>query len=463
MSGPREFLGMYLLAPLLGMLARYGRPRAAGRLMGAMVARVSGARPPASHGPAPVRLLTLPKPGFTQDAIAAFGNDPQFALLGFNRAYVKAPYPAFLPPLVDDNNYRSAPAEFDAAKAQLRAFWVDAWGRIQDRAKADAVLTGNFGYFAEQELAAAVDRSGVPFIAMHKESLKTPGLVDFFTRLYRDRRQPFAGRKILVYNEIERGIQIAAGIAPPDRVEVCGMPRLDRVHQWRAAAASASSPSTGARPQVLFLSFHPKTGMPVIPRKPGAAEGRLEALDDGLRDVSWRDLFRQCHQTVLRLARENPAIDVVIKGKGDLGKWLGLTGASIGRDRPANLKLVVGGDPQDLIARASVVCGFTTTALLEAIAAGKPVVVPRFAEAAVNQTRPYFLDLGAAVEHAASAGDLYGQLLARAVPPVPPSPELSPHASEVLDHWAGNSDGRAGGRVCAAVLAEISGRKAAAE
>ena len=114
------------------------------------------------------------------------------------------------------------------------------------------------------------------------------------------------------------------------------------------------------------------------------------------------------------------------KGKGDLGKWLGLTGASIGRDRPANLKLVVGGDPQDLIARASVVCGFTTTALLEAIAAGKPVVVPRFAEAAVNQTRPYFLDLGAAVEHAASAGDLYGQLLARAVPPVPPSPELFP-------------------------------------
>ncbi|MBT4711297.1 MAG: hypothetical protein HOB82_07200 [Alphaproteobacteria bacterium] len=429
-------------------LGAYGRrPGLVGGLLGLGVRQLN-----ADAGPFAPRILTLPKGGFIEDVDAAFG-DGDFTVLGLARYHTKALYGGFLPQWVDDNSYQSAPPEMDARKAALRGFWTQVWPRVQARAQASAVLTGNFAYAAEQDFGAVVEASGVPFIAMHKEALKTPGLVNFYTTLYRDRRQPFQGRKILVYNTIERGIQIDAGIIPPDRVEVCGMPRLDRLHQWRIRAAQSAAPS--GRPLVLFLSFHPKTGLPVIPRKPGAAEGRLENLGNGLGDVSWHDLSAQCHHAVLRLARENPGIDVVVKGKGDLAKWLGLTGASIDQDRPDNLKLVVGGDPQDLIARASIVCGFTTTALLEAIASGKPVVVPRFAEALDDASKPFFLDLGDAVDHAASADDLYDRLLAGAVPPVAPPANLSDHAADMLDHWAGNPDGKAGDRVRAAVMAEI--------
>jgi len=443
----RHAVGKRLLPPLLGALARARRAPLAGRVMARTVEPFGGS------ASASTRILALPKAGFTEDVLAAFAGGEEFRLLGFGREYLKSVYPAHLPIWVDDNSYKSAPPKMDASKAALRNFWTQAWPRVQVRAQASAVLTGNFAYAAEQEFGAVVEASGVPFIAMHKEALKTPGLVNFYTTLYRDRRQAFQGRKILVYNAIERGIQIDAGIIPPDRVEVCGMPRLDRVHQWRIRAAQSEIPS--GRPLVLFLSFHPKTGLPVIPRKPGAVEGRLEVLSDGLGEVSWHDLSAQCHRAVLRLARENPGIDVVVKGKGDLAKWLGLTGAAIGNDRPDNLKLIVGGDPQDLIARASIVCGFTTTALLEAIASGKPVVVPRFAEALDDDTKPFFLDLGDAVDHAASADDLYDRLLAGAVPPAPPSADLSTHASEMLDHWAGNPDGKAGDRVRAAVMAEV--------
>ena len=442
----RQYIGKRLLPPLLGSLARARRAPLAGRVMAGTVETFGGADS-GSTG-----LLALPKAGFTEDVLAAFGGG-DFRLLGFGREYLKSVYPAHLPIWVDDNSYKSAPPELDAGKAALRGFWTKAWPMVQARAQASAVLTGNFAYAAEQEFGAVVEASGVPFIAMHKEALKPPGLVNFYMELYRDRRQPFQGRKILVYNAIERGIQIDAGIIQPDRVELCGMPRLDRLHQWRIRAAQ--SPASGARPMVLFLSFHPKTGLPVIPRKPGAKEGRLEELADGLGEVSWHDLSAQCHRAVLRLARENPGIDVVVKGKGDLAKWLGLTATAIDNDRPENFKLIVGGDPQDLIARASIVCGFTTTALLEAIASGKPVVVPRFAEALDDDTKPFFLDLGDAVDHVASADDLYDRLLAGAVPPAPPSADLSTHASEMLDHWAGNPDGKAGGRVRAAVMAEV--------
>ena len=431
--------------------ARTGSPALVGGLLGLGVRDLAQ-----GHGADAPRLLTLPKGGFMEDVGAAFGGG-DFAVLGLARNHTKALYGGFLPIWVDDNSYKSAPPEMAARKARLRAFWIKAWPRVQAKANASAVLTGNFAYAAEQEFGAVVEASGIPFIAMHKEALKTPGLVNFFTTLYRDRRQAFQGRKILVYNTIEQGIQIDAGIIPPDRVEVCGMPRLDRIHRWRARAAQSPTPSD--RPMVLFLSFHPKTGLPVVPRKPGALDGRLEALADGLGDVSWHDLSAQCHGAVLRLARDNPALDVVVKGKGDLAKWLGLTGAAIDQDRPSNLTLVVGGDPQDLIARASVVCGFTTTALLESIAAGKQVVVPRFAEALNDAMKPFFLDLGDAVDHANSAGDLYDRLLAGAAVPVPPPQDLSVHVSEILDHWAGNADGKAGDRVRVAVMAEIGGAR----
>ena len=380
----RDWLGDHVAAPMFGVLARSRRPRAAGRLMARLISGRSQ--------PAPARLLTLPKPGFTQDAQAAFGGDDRLAILGFSRALVKAPYPSFLPPEVDDNNYRSAAPEFDAAKAGLREFWAQAWPHIQSRARADAVLTGNFGYFAEQELAAVVEAQGTPFIAMHKESLKTPGRQVFFERLYRQRRQPFPGRRILVYNTIERDVQVAAVIAPAANITVCGMPRLDDLHVWRAQGAHDSDPR--ARPMVLMFSFHPKTGLP-------------------------------------------------------------FTGGSLDLDGIGNLRGVVGGDPHALIKAASVLTGFGTTALLETLAAGKQLVLPHFGEAAAGDTLPFVLDLGDAARCADSPEEFVELLRDGADGDPTPVGTMDSETAQALDKWAGNSDGAAGRRVAEAVLGEI--------
>ena len=250
----RQFLGTRALPPVLKALARRRRAGLAGGLMRAAVEPFG---PPGGEGAA--RLLALPKAGFTEDALAVFGDDPRFKLLGLHRGCVKAVYPAFLPPWVDDNNYLSAPAELDSAKTALRDFWARAWWELQRTARADAVVTGNFAYHAEQELATAVEASGVPFIAMHKEALKTPGRAAFFTELYRNRRRPFAGRRILVYNRIERDIQIEAGIVPPERVTACGMPRLRPAPPL--AAAGGGSPRSGrGPPPVAVLRLPPQDG-----------------------------------------------------------------------------------------------------------------------------------------------------------------------------------------------------------
>ena len=448
----RQRAARLVLPPILYKLARRGLPKLVGRLMRPVVELEAGART------GTWRALALPKPGFTEDALAVFGDDPRFSLWTLNRHFVKAVYPNFLPPWVDDNGYLLAGPALDPAKAALRAFWMEAWPVLQQSARADVVVTGNFGYHAEQEFGTAVEASGVPLIAMHKEALKTPGFVGFFEDLYRNRRQPFKGRRVLVYNNIERGIQIASGIITPDRVTICGMPRLDRAHRWRRAAAAGQVPAGDGRPRILFFSFHPKTGLPTIPRKKGSLpEGRrTETLGAGLDELTWEKVCNGCHQVLFEIARENPDIDVVVKGKGGLLKWLERTGGpKLEAQGLPNLRLLVGGDPQELIGEATVVSGFITTALLEALASGRRVVVPRFEEVKLPTHSPYFLDLGAAVEHAQSQDEFKRLLVQAARNAVTPHAMLSDQVATMLDYWAGNADGEASRRVATAVAAEI--------
>ena len=169
------------LSTAIAMAARTRSPALVGGLLGLGVRDLAD-----GQGANVLRLLTLPKGGFMEDVGAAFG-DGDFAVLGLARNHTKALYGGFLPSWVDDNSYKSAPSEMDARKERLRAFWTKAWPRVQAKARASAVLTGNFSYAAEQEFGTVVEASGTPFIAMHKEALKTPGLVDFFTTLDRDR------------------------------------------------------------------------------------------------------------------------------------------------------------------------------------------------------------------------------------------------------------------------------------
>src|SRR5215213_283076 len=261
----------------------------------------------------PRTVVILPKLGFTPDIMMTLAAADQIKVVALPRAVVKFVASAFLPYFVDDSNYTSCGAEFDEAKLRYRTFWIAVLRRLRRAMRIDAMITGNFSYAAERELAAALQESGIPFIALHKENLKTPGLEPFFEKLYRERRGQFTGRKILVYNQIERDLQIRAGVIEPSRVEIVGMPRLDRMHAWRRDNA-------GAQPRncILFFAFSPVTGMPRIFRK-GPTVGEIyaeEAEDAEDGSIALSKLAEATYAILLQLARDNPDISVVVKTKG---------------------------------------------------------------------------------------------------------------------------------------------------
>jgi len=278
---------------------------------------------PARTAPA-INLLAFPKTALVEDLRSSLVGESGVALLGASRDVLKGIGRAFLPARIGDNFYVTDEPDLVTAKAAYRDFLHRLWPQVQRRRGIDLVVSSNFTHWAERELQAACEAYGTPYVVLHKENLKSPGRVDFFGWVYRKRRGPFFGRRLLVYNETERRLQIDCGIAPAERITVTGMPRLDRMHAWRRESAGAARPQRP--PTVLFFYFNAATGLPFTPRYTDSFYGAGE-LDPTLQQLAWSTLADETAAAIVRLARQHPGIRVVVKGKPDHAKRGAMAGA----------------------------------------------------------------------------------------------------------------------------------------
>ena len=110
-----------------------------------------------------------------------------------------------------------------------------------------------------------------------------------------------------------------------------------------------------------------------------------------------------------------------------------------------------------LLTESSIVVGFNTTAQLEALAMGKPLIVPWYGEAVGSGTRDFVIDLGDAVHYAHSPEELVEIASQLADRGGERRRQLRPGELRALDRWTGNKDGKAGLRVRELLVREIEG------
>jgi hypothetical protein len=413
------------------------------QLFASLFIRVACQRVKGFNGKGLSRIWMLGKDGHTEDMLSSLARDKWASPIEFSRGIPKVIAKHYLPPGVDDNNYESDNEVIENAKIRYRKAWQDIF-RYLKKDKPNAITTGNFGYYAERELAAAAEMEGIPFIAMHKECLKSEGRLSFFKTVYQ-RRGRFKGRKILVYNNRERKLQILSGIAQPEQVVVCGMPRLDRIHRWRKKIHSAPK----NKPTLLALGFMPKTGLPRIPRKGvgGSTLATYEYLDPEHETLGWDKFFQNYHEVLVKIAVDNPGFLVQLKLKVKQRDAEPSVRLVKSLNPPENFHIIVGGDPINMIQRADVVCGFNTTAVLEGLAAGLPVVTPEFDEVIDPKLCDFAANFGDATYRPGDPKAMYSILTELLNRRQGPNRELSNTIKDVLDVWVSNSDGRAGQRV----------------
>jgi hypothetical protein len=315
-----------ILYPALTLLARLHRPRAVARLLAMSLTPLPGQRTRGRTGRPQYRVLVLNlnKPGFLEDIEESLLSDSAFEVLSWPIYALKACAAALLSPQLDNHRYASDDPTVEASKHDYRRFLFDMWRHFLTIQPIDAVVSANFGYFAQREFGAALKEAGTPLIVLHKENVKSPGRVKYWDAIYRT-RGAFEGSKILVYNATERDLQAETGVASPEQIVVTGMPRLDRIHRWRRAQTNRDNGKDA--PQVLFFSFWRKEKV--------TGTGAWE-------DLSWTGLCEGTHKAVVELARRNPHARSVIKTKAlspridDIWDVLRQSGADLARGTRAD-------------------------------------------------------------------------------------------------------------------------------
>lgn len=228
----------------------------------------------------------------------------------------------------------------------------------------DVVLLPSDTFYYVRAFPDICHELGVPLFVAQKETTITDYSMTDHAPSVR-RHSPFVGDRMTVCSERHRQFWVAAG-ADASSIAVTGQPRFD-------IYAEAPTREGGERRTVLFLSYE------------------LDAylLDTADRVIGWRDLRDATERVLIDATAQGWEVVVKLHPLQDWEaeeRWLEAKAGG----NPSISLAPADADTRKLILDADAVVGFQTTALYEAIAAGKPVAYTAWG-AAYEQFRPLLI------------------------------------------------------------------------
>lgn len=277
----------------------------------------------------------------------------------------------------------------ERGKAQCREFFEAFLVHFCRVVHIEAILTANYNYSWQQELAVAARNRGIPFVVLFKEGISplfAEGVspqkaYDLLVAKYTNNR--FIGDKLIVYNDrIKSGFSNVhiEGI-DPQTVEAVGIPRFDRYFLLESPGQN-----------IVFFSFN--------------FEDKARHL--GLMTDEFEQYVsktREFHVEVLKFAASHPDRHVIIKTKNN-SKYLKHVediARATGFSELKNLSITNQGNVYDLIKGAHAIIGYNSTTLLEAFAARRIVMAADFRWGSV---RDYFDEYSNLPRYVSTAEDI---------------------------------------------------------
>jgi hypothetical protein len=324
--------------------------------------------------------------------------------------------------------------ELDGARRRYAAVLREI---LEDRfasAPFDAVVMPSDSFFYVRSAPAAAHALGVPFLVAHKETTISEHVMRAHAEELRRFAPPLADR-MTVCSERHKRFWVSAG-GVEDRIVVTGQPRFDFYRDL--ATWPSDVPFGDAGNSVLFLSYALDSYFP----------------DDGSGTGGWDALRRETELRLYELARRGWR--VLIKPHPQqpmesLREWRQSAGELWGRQ----VFLVdAQADVRRLIVAADVTVGFQSTALLEAMLAGRPVVYTGWDETATalgDQLIPFHRwdGLITVVRHADELPQAVVAARGREC-----TAEALGRRREIAEGYLGLLDGQASARTIAALRAE---------
>ncbi len=260
----------------------------------------------------------------------------------------------------------------------------------------DAVLSCNFIFSEQQELARVCEENKMPFCVLFKEGLgvAASGAFEKWTELFKDNR--FIGAKILLYGSKIAEILLSVNILglAKEKIKIVGIPRLD--HYF------IKNTKINQKKQIVFFSFSSFV-LHFLIKDTGKLERAKKRCDD-------------FHAWIMKFAKNHPDHEVIIKTKFSkhyLDYINEIASEVFGKkgEKPANLVITNLGNPTQLIESSIAVAGFYSITLIEAIVAGKISLSPYFGDIITDKPWDYFAKYPELINYVKSEADLEEYIL----------------------------------------------------
>ena len=391
-----------------------------------------------------LKVLCLNKSIFMDDVYQGLIPQGYYNIYNVERRFFKMVIGNFLPYIVHDNKYKTDDPAMIKGKKKAAVFLEKFLDELLIIFPFEAMITGNMVYWAEQELANLLDKKGVAFVACHKESIQAPKLYNQMLKVRLKGNEPFKGTMVLTYNERTKNQIIDGKMFDKNKVQVVGMPRLDTYHKIRKCEKYDSSHENN-RPMVLCLLI--------------SLISQLPCLVDPNDKIRWTRLADQTHQAIFEMANSYKDIDFIIKHKPSDQNQVDNILKRFGKTIPNNVHFTYTESLFSLVKKAKLIIGHNSSAVFEAIAAGKLCIIPHYEEVHDPRFSGRLIEYGDSVHYVDSPDALKKLTLNKVLSTKNSVKELNSAQKKLLKFWLGNIDGCSGYRMAEGILYAIQQKK----
>lgn len=234
----------------------------------------------------------------------------------------------------------------------------------------DVIISPSDTFFYIRNVVKAASESGIPFVVVQKETTISPDTMRHHSREI-SKFFPFISDYMTVCSDRHKNFWLAAG-APRDKIEVTSQPRFDFYRQperwtsWKELGIALDA----TKETILFFSYDLDAYVPV---------------EKHAARTSWKKLREETEDTLGRLAKEQ-LYNLLVKphpqqDPQDVEKIKARLQDLSGNAWLKTVHLLEREfDTRQLIVNSDIIVAFQTTALLEALIAGKDVIYTYWAD-----------------------------------------------------------------------------------
>ncbi len=371
------------------------------------------------------KILVFPKSGGIEDLISSFAKTQNNHLVFFwlPRIFLKTIFSYYCKNMTSKDYFTKAlNVQATKEKQKYVLFLTKVFKSLDKFSYYDGFISFNIFYYAEKPFDKVCKNINKKYIILHKESALSPIEEKYHPKYYEKFNDKSLAYKISIYSESQKKILIKSNIASKNQLSIIGCPRSDYSFKLRDTKPHNKT-------IVFFLietDRYVQTNFQKISIK---------------KKTNWNKLYKKTLDYLIEFARNNPDINIILKGKIGVHEKNHFNNISL----PENCTFIFKGTGEKFLRKAKIVIAFNSTIVFETIASNRNLIIPNFNNE--NVTKHIHMHQIKEKKYFVNSKKIFFEKLCAFISKPYKRHKFSKAEEETLKYYLGNIDGKSGIRM----------------